>query len=61
MKGVREGDAVYSEKHANFIVNRGRATSTDVVALIARGREAVRSLAGIELVQEVKMWGAIDG
>lgn len=61
MKGAREGDAVYSEKHANFIVNRGRATAADVVALIARGREAVRSLAGIELVQEVKMWGAIDG
>ncbi|MGE5188754.1 MAG: UDP-N-acetylmuramate dehydrogenase [Gemmatimonadota bacterium] len=61
MKGAREGDAFYSEKHANFIVNRGRATAADVVALIARGREAVRSLAGIELVQEVKMWGAIDG
>jgi UDP-N-acetylmuramate dehydrogenase len=61
MKGVREGDAFYSEKHANFIVNGGRATAADVVALIARGREAVRSVAGIELVQEVKMWGTIDG
>ncbi len=61
MKGVRVGDAIYSEKHANFIVNRGRATAADVIALIARGREAVRSLAGIELVQEVKMWGAVDG
>ncbi len=61
MKGAREGDAFYSEKHANFIVNRGRATAADVVALIARGRVAVRTLAGIELVQEVKMWGAIDG
>ncbi len=61
MKGVRVGDAVYSEKHANFIVNRGRATACDVAALIARGRDAVRALAGIELVQEVKMWGAIDG
>ncbi len=61
LKGVRQGDAVYSEKHANFIVNRGRATATDVAALIARGRDAVRALAGIELVQEVKMWGAVDG
>lgn len=61
MKGACQGDAVFSEKHANFIVNRGRATAADVVALIARGREAVRSLAGIELLQEVKMWGAIDG
>ncbi len=61
MKGVRVGDAVYSEKHANFIVNRGRAAAADVAALIARGREAVRALAGVELVQEVKMWGAVDG
>jgi len=61
MKGAGEGDAFYSEKHANFIVNRGRATAGDVVALIARGRDAVRSQAGIELVQEVKMWGAING
>ena len=61
MKGARQGDAFYSEKHANFIVNRGRATAGDVVALIARGRDAVRSQAGIELVQEVKMWGAING
>ncbi len=61
MRGVRQGDAAYSEKHANFIVNRGRATAADVVALIARGRDAVRSMAGIELVQEVKMWGRVDG
>ena len=60
MKGFRVGDAAYSEKHANFIVNRGRAASADVVALIAKGREAVRALAGIELVREVKYWGAID-
>lgn len=61
MKGAREGDAFYSQKHANFIINGGRATAADVATLISRGREAVRSLAGIELVQEVKMWGAIDG
>ncbi len=57
MKGVREGDAAFSEKHANFMVNRGRATASQVVRLIARGREAVRSLAGISLASEVKIWG----
>ena len=57
MKGAREGDAAYSEKHANFMVNRGRATASQVLRLIARGREAVRSLAGVTLATEVKMWG----
>jgi len=57
MKGAREGDAAYSEKHANFMVNRGRATASQVLTLIARGREAVYSLAGVSLATEVKIWG----
>jgi len=57
MKGAREGDAAYSEKHANFMVNRGRATASQVLRLIARGREAVYSLAGVSLATEVKIWG----
>ena len=57
MKGAREGDAAFSEKHANFLVNRGRATSSQVLRLIRRGREAVFSLAGVSLATEVKMWG----
>ena len=59
MKGVRVGDAAYSRKHANFIVNLGSATACDVVRLICRGREAVRAMAGIELVPEVKVWGRV--
>jgi UDP-N-acetylmuramate dehydrogenase len=61
MKGFRVGDAAYSRKHANFIVNLGSATASDVVRLIARGREAVRAMAGIELVAEVKIWGDVRG
>ena len=57
MKGAREGDAAFSEKHANFLVNRGRAPSSQVLRLIRRGREAVFSLAGVSLATEVKMWG----
>jgi UDP-N-acetylmuramate dehydrogenase len=57
MKGAREGDAAYSEKHANFMVNRGRATASQVLRLIARGREAVYSLAGVSLATEVRIWG----
>jgi UDP-N-acetylmuramate dehydrogenase len=61
MKGFRVGDAAFSRKHANFIVNLGNATAVDVVRLIARGREAVRALSGTELVPEVKIWGEIHG
>jgi UDP-N-acetylenolpyruvoylglucosamine reductase len=60
MKGAREGDAVFSEKHANFLVNRGEATASEAVRLIARGREAVRSLAGVTLATEVTLWGLAD-
>lgn len=60
MKGAREGDAVYSEKHANFIVNLGRASAAEVLRLIARGREAVKTLSAVTLAAEVKMWGIAD-
>jgi UDP-N-acetylmuramate dehydrogenase len=60
MKGAREGDALFSEKHANFLINAGRATSADAIRLIERGRERVRVMAGIDLALEVKLWGAFD-
>jgi len=60
MKGAREGDALFSEKHANFLINAGRATSADALRLIERGREQVRGMAGIDLALEVKLWGAFD-
>jgi UDP-N-acetylmuramate dehydrogenase len=47
-KGWREGDAQVSPKHANFIVNRGSASSADVLKLIRRVREAVH--------QRTQMW-----
>ena len=60
MKGRCEGDACFSEKHANFLLNRGRATAADVRRLMVRGQEAVRETTGILLVPEVKMWGEFD-
>jgi len=57
MKGVREGDAMFSEKHANFMINKGRATSSEVFRLIARGREAVQTISAITLSTAVKIWG----
>jgi len=60
MKGEREGDACFSEKHANFLVNRGRATAADVRRLLSRGQSAVRVSCGVLLLPEVKMWGNFD-
>lgn len=52
-KGWREGAAEVSQKHANFIVNHGGASCSDVLALIDRVREAVREKHGVELETEV--------
>ncbi|HZV78213.1 MAG TPA: UDP-N-acetylmuramate dehydrogenase [Candidatus Binatus sp.] len=52
-KGWTAGGAQISEKHANFIVNRGGATCADVLELAARVREAVKEKSGVELELEV--------
>jgi UDP-N-acetylmuramate dehydrogenase len=52
-KGMRRGGAVVSRKHANFIVNRGGATYSDVKGLIEDVRERVRKAHGIELELEI--------
>ncbi len=57
-KGWREGDAEVSELHANFIVNRGSATASDVACLLARVRRAVVERFGVELELEVHFVGA---
>ncbi len=53
LKGKRVGDAMISKKHANFIVNVGRATSRDVVQLKELVVNAVYKKYGIKLVPEV--------
>ncbi|MGD2279078.1 MAG: UDP-N-acetylmuramate dehydrogenase [Candidatus Omnitrophota bacterium] len=55
MKGARRGDAQVSEKHANFIVNLGSATSRDVRALIDDVRDKVREKFNIELETEIEI------
>jgi UDP-N-acetylmuramate dehydrogenase len=57
LKGRRIGDAEISERHANFIVNRGHARAADVIALIEEAREAVFRDAGIRLETEVQLLG----
>lgn len=56
LKGHRVGDAMVSERHANFLVNRGHASCVDMLKLIDELRERVRSAYGIELENEVIVW-----
>ena len=60
MMGEREGDAYFSEKHANFILNRGKARAAEVRLLMDRGRKAVEEQFGITLIPEVEMWGSFN-
>ncbi len=57
LKGLREGDAQVSEKHANFIVNLGNATARDVLILMDRVRQTVQDRFGVRLEAEVRIWG----
>jgi len=54
LKGASVGGAAVSGKHANFIVNTGRATSADVLSLVRRVRLAVHAKTGYWMRTEVK-------
>ena len=56
LKGHRVGDAMVSDRHANFFVNTGHASCADMLKLIDEVRERVRSAYGIELENEVIVW-----
>lgn len=58
-KGLSVGGAQVSPKHANFIVNRGRATARDVLDLMDEVREKVRQAFGVELEPEVEVVGRV--
>ncbi len=55
LKGLRHGDAMVSPRHANFIVNLGRASASDVLALIDRIRDRVLGLFGVWLELELEV------
>ncbi len=57
-KGRSRGDAIVSELHGNFIVNRGSATAADVLTLIEDVRDQVFEKTGVRLETEVKLWRA---
>ena len=57
LKGYRIGDAQVSEKHANFIVNLGRATATDIERLIEHVEDSVEARTNVRLLREVRIIG----
>jgi UDP-N-acetylmuramate dehydrogenase len=57
LKGCRIGEAEVSDKHANFIINRGDASALDVENLIMHVQQTVADATGIELVPEVRIVG----
>lgn len=57
LKGHAIGDAEVSTKHANFIINRGRATAFDIETLIAYVQSVVHEKKGVCLDLEIKIIG----
>ena len=57
LKGLQEGGATVSEKHANFIVNDRRGTAADVRRLMDRVRATILEVNGIDLVPEIVFAG----
>lgn len=54
-KGMRVGGAQVSQHHANFVVNTGRACTSDVLTLVRRIRDRVREETGYSMRVEGKL------
>ena len=57
LKGFAVGGAVVAQKHANFIINTGRATAADIESLITEVRRRVEAATGIALEPEIRILG----
>ena len=57
LKGYRVGDAVVSEKHANFIINEGHATASELEQVIRHVQRTVQNMHGVALETEVRIVG----
>ncbi len=53
LKGLSVGGAVVSDIHANFIVNEGSATATEVWDLVTQVKAIIKEKFGVDLVEEV--------
>ena len=57
LKGFSIGDAKISEKHANFFINDGDASSIDMLMLIKKAHKEVKDKFNVNLSLEVKLMG----
>lgn len=57
LKGKKIGKAKFSEKHANFIVNLGKAKAKDVINLINLAKKSVKNKFKIILQEEIQYLG----
>jgi UDP-N-acetylmuramate dehydrogenase len=56
-RGLRIGQAEVSEKHCNFLINRGAATASDIEALGEEVRRRVLENSGVQLDWEIRRIG----
>ena len=61
LKSYQIGDAMISEKHANFIINKGKATANDIEKLITHIQSVVVERSGVHLQPEVVIVGEQHG
>ncbi len=59
-RGLRIGGAEVSDKHTNFLINTGSATSGDIEALGEEVRRRVKANSGIELEWEIQRVGKAE-
>ena len=60
LKGSKRGDAEVSSHHANFILNRGKATASDVLELIDIIKDKAKNTYGLDLKEEIFFIGDFD-
>lgn len=59
LKGFTVGNAQISPLHANFFINLGKASASDILALMKHAQEKVKEKFKIELEPEVKIIGEL--
>ncbi len=60
LRGFQVGGAAVSEKHCGFVINKEKATASDVYRLIQEVQQEVYRQFGVKLETEVKWWGISD-
>lgn len=57
LKGFSIGGAMVSEKHTNFIINRGNALSSDIYRLVRHIQDTVYNRFSVKLETEIRIIG----